>query len=637
MQRDGHRELSGGLRQMPAKRPVRRAQLISPFGVGSMVDFPKGVALMTAGLDAWPSADQANASPDWLVVEERLQGRLGVTHFRQPPDYRDPGPGVQNAGLSVPFIRFPRYHYCPRCGYMRMLSIYGNPAKCDSGKGRCAGLADRKRRYLIPVRIVALCSRGHIQDFPFHEWAHRSNTVPREGHELQYVAGGTSASLSGIVIKCSCGASQSLANAFTFDEARGGALAQLGIDCAADRPWLGDVGGQPGSCTEHLRVVQRGASNVYFPVTYSSIYLPLWAEQTDGRIIKALEDVRLWSALTSSLLEGKRINPDRCEAIAEVRGLDAEKLRDAAQRKYDGVVEVRPENEEEYRRHEYDAFRDGRGGEPSDLHVDRVPATAYAVPMAEFVREIGLVRRLRETRVLAGFTRVLPGQGGLDRDRVQPLSRRLGDKWLPATVVRGEGIFIDFRLDALTKWIAESGINAHLESLLQNDMQRQLARNMEMRLLSAKFVFLHTFAHLLIRQLSNDCGYGSASLRERIYCNTSADTEAMQGILIYTASGDSEGTMGGLVREGEPGRLEYTIARALHQARWCSADPICLESTGQGSDNGNLAACHGCALLPETSCEEGNRLLDRQAVVGRPEIPLLGFLGGFSGPSGLGQ
>lgn len=192
-------------------------------------------------------------------------------------------------------------------------------------------------------------------------------------------------------------------------------------------------------------------------------------------------------------------------------------------------------------------------------------------------------------------------------------------------VVRGEGIFLEFDLDAIERWMSESGISGHHSTFLRAQEQRILERGGEARTLSPKFVALHTFAHLLIRQLANDCGYGSASLRERIYCETTPGAEPMQGVLIYTASGDSEGTLGGLVRQGEPGRLEYTIARAIHDARWCSADPICLESAGQGSESGNLAACHGCTLLPETSCEEGNRLLDRQSLIGLPTRPEIGL------------
>jgi len=136
---------------------------------------------------------------------------------------------------------------------------------------------------------------------------------------------------------------------------------------------------------------------------------------------------------------------------------------------------------------------------------------------------------------------------------------------------------------------------------------------------------IHTLAHMLINQLAFDCGYGSASLRERVYCEFEPDTEPMQGLLLYTASGDAEGTMGGLVRQGEPDRFPETLTRALRRAQWCSSDPVCIESTGQGTDNANLAACHGCVLVSETSCEEGNRLLDRTMVVGSPDEPEQGF------------
>ena len=143
--------------------------------------------------------------------------------------------------------------------------------------------------------------------------------------------------------------------------------------------------------------------------------------------------------------------------------------------------------------------------------------------------------------------------------------------------------------------------------------------------LRPEFVLLHTFAHLLINQLSYECGYGSSSLKERIYCEKCSDNNKMCGVLIYTASGDSEGSLGGLVRQGETGRLEDTIIAAIKNAEWCSSDPICIESPGQGPDSCNLAACHNCALLPETCCELGNRLLDRGLVVGTLENKEMGF------------
>lgn len=136
---------------------------------------------------------------------------------------------------------------------------------------------------------------------------------------------------------------------------------------------------------------------------------------------------------------------------------------------------------------------------------------------------------------------------------------------------------------------------------------------------------IHTFAHLLMNQLSFECGYGSSSIRERLYCERCGESLQMKGVLIYTASGDAEGSLGGLVRQGEPGRLEDTIVSAIENARWCSSDPICIQSEGQGPDSCNLAACHNCALLPETCCEMGNRLLDRGLVVGTLDNAEIGF------------
>ena len=130
-----------------------------------------------------------------------------------------------------------------------------------------------------------------------------------------------------------------------------------------------------------------------------------------------------------------------------------------------------------------------------------------------------------------------------------------------------------------------------------------------------------------MNRLTFECGYSSAALRERLYYSNHPD-QPMAGILIYTAAGDAEGTMGGLVRMGKPGNLEPVIRRALESADWCSADPVCAEAGevgGQGPDSLNLAACHNCALVPETACEEFNRLLDRGMVIGTPDDTDIGF------------
>lgn len=612
---------------MTAQKPIRRAQLISTFGVGAMVDFPRDESLMTAGLDAWPFANQ-RCPDEWVVIEERLQARLGVGQFRLPPDFREPGPGVRNANQHVPFVRFPRWHYCPREGVMQYLPLFGGARdRCQCRPDlRCARTPQARRPILIPVRIVAACERGHIQDFPFLEWVHQG-TDPGADHQLRYVAGRSSASLAGIRIECSCGRSRSLAGAFDYDAATGGALHRLGLDCVGHRPWLGESDGATATppirpCGQYLRVLQRGASNVYFAQTFSSIYLPLWGERTDPEVIQALEDPAVWETLSNGLDQGRFISPDRCGIVARLRQIDPEALRLAAQRRLDGVAtQLNPVTEAEYRRSEYDAFRDGRGDANTDLAVEVRSGSDYGGLLSGIVSRVCLIRKLRETRALAGFSRILPPptfdeRQAQARETVQPLSvaRRMG--WLPAIVVRGEGIFIELNAAALDEWTSRESPQRRIASMVRAYNRRRAERQLPPRHLPARFVLLHTLAHVLIRQLSFECGYGSASLRERIYCEDRPDAEPMNGILIYTASGDSEGTMGGLVRQGEPNRLATTFAEGLRVANWCSSDPVCIESTGQGADNANLAACHGCVLLSETSCEEGNRLLDRALIIG---------------------
>ena len=611
---------------MPNLRPIRRAQLISPFGIGALVDFRGDESLMTAGLDEWPFAND-ECPPDWLVQEERLQARLNTTHFRLPPEHREPSQGVEHANQFIPYVRFPRWHYCPRRGAMERLSLYGSRMKCPCRPGLdCESLPERRRPYLIPSRFIAVCPKGHIEDFPFMQWVHRDGNWDRT-HKLRLLAGRSSASLPGVKIVCSCGKSETMAGTFNFSPESGGALHRISDDCTGSMPWLGKIDDRAERCGQFLRVVQRGASNVYFPLTVSSIYLPLWGEDTSRTINKILDNPKVWNALVAGLDDGRYVQAVRCQSVAPIYHVDPEELREAAQRKLDGTAQLdgdRLRSEEEFRRQEYEAFRTGRGGDATDLFVEVRDPVPYGPELSEHLASVCLVRKLRETRVLVGFSRLLPVT---DRGsaHLPPIAEDRALQWLPATVVYGEGIFLEFNSNALEAWCAKPVVQSRISVLKEHYNRSRLERGMDEVEITAKYVFLHTFAHAMIGQLSFDCGYGSASLRERIYCELDEPDRPMQGVLIYTASGDSEGTLGGLVRQGEPDRLRAIVDRAIRRAQWCSGDPVCVESVGQGSDNANLAACHGCVLLPETSCETGNRLLDRGLLVGTPEAKEIGF------------
>lgn len=620
------------------QRPVRRSQLIAPFGIGAMVDFPKGESLMPAALDFWPKAKEpCPTDTGWLVQEERLQARLGVDHFRQPPDFRKSGEGVSLAEQKVPFVRFPSWHYCHRCGLMRQMKLEDGTWHCHGGESSKFE-QDCKRDYgsstnprspkLIPVRFVAVCTKGHLQDFPFLEFLH-GGPVSGDGHRIKMMAGRSSAGLTGIKLSCTCGVEKVLGDVFAWtSEGEGGALAKImpgGIKCHGDRPWLGR---NSESCDNHLRVVQRGASNVYFPNVLSSLYLPLWAEEVaDRRINESLETPHIWRMIESVCVAG-RIDELRCGVIAGMLALDPVQLVAAAQRKLDGQpspgAAIGNKTEEEFRQDEYQALCDARGSEKSDLYIKTAPAD----PKAEmpYFSKVQLVHKLRETRALAGFTRLLPPDGNTNSNRLQKLKIDPAINWLPAIKVYGEGIFVELDQAKIDAWAdSHPEIRARVSRLEMFANEARVRRGQPARVVTPQFVLIHTLAHVLINQLAFDCGYGSASLRERLFCNQQHPEFRMHGVLIYTASGDSEGTMGGLVRMGHRPRLEAVLRRAIARAKWCSSDPVCIESEGQGADNANLAACHGCTLLPETSCEEGNRLLDRALLVGLPKIPTIGY------------
>lgn len=597
-----------------------------------MIDFPNDEALMTLGLDAWPYANE-NCPAEWKVVEERLQKRLGVDHFRLPPDYRDGEADPVYSKQKIPFVRFPRWHYCPvhSCGKMvrRPLFGAGRPV-CDDRAH--ANTPQYRQPSPIPVRFVAICPKGHIEDFPFMEWVHGSDFESNpNSHTLTYKAG-RSAALAGISISCSCGKSRSMYGAFNFDSETGGALSAIGYKCKGNQPWLGLTGNDGKYCGDHLRAVQRGGANVYFPRTFSSIYLPLWGEETDRKVVETLEDQKVWGLLSSGLEGGKQISRGKCEAVASLRGVDTDSLMKAAQRRLDGTDDAPADaTEEDFRRTEYEALRNARGDQSTDLFVEARDIHSYEGWVGEFFEKIYLVRKLLETRVLESFSRLLPvdADSGPTTDNIQPLAAKNYINWLPAMIVRGEGLFFELNENRIAEWLTSTNAPSRAEKLARQYNQSRQQRELSSIEVDAKFLLMHTLAHVLIRQLSYDCGYGSAALRERLYCNRSKGSKSMQGILIYTAAGDSEGTMGGLVRQGLPGNLEPMIREAIRSTNWCSSDPVCIESSGQGTDSANLAACHGCALLPETSCEEGNRLLDRAMICGTPEEPDLGLFSQF--------
>ena len=605
------------------KKPLRRSALIGPWGVGAIVPFPNDESLMIAGLDMWQYSD---AKP-FLIKDERLQKRLGVQELRWPPDFRDRDSDPENCNLTIPAVRFPRWQYCPFCGSMRKVGLYSGPATCDAYQfkhGRKCNPDNKRQHRLIPERFVVVCPEGHIDDFPVAEWIHHDSGFEYnpETCKIRRSTGGTSAALTGVRYECTCGANRSIASAI-----RKGALARIGYTCKGGMPWLGILENNDKPCDvdpKELKVLQRGATNVWFADTISSIYIPTLEDDTT-RVITALVE-KTFNYVNSSRLDGE-IPRDIVNVIACTNGVDPDELYKAFVDKannVDGLPEVTETmTEDEFRLAEYKMLIKNSGGDAQDFHAENHPIGEYHSRIQPYFKSVTLVKKLRETRAFVGFTRLEPSSSK-NLKKEKEMLRTGNGNWLPAIEVFGEGIFIEFDSDRLSEWAAKEKVKSRI-STMNNAYQNSFLMKKNPGDLRPEFVLLHTFAHLLINQLSYECGYGSSSIRERIYCERTGDKGKMCGILLYTASGDSEGSLGGLVRQGEKGRLEDTILAALKNAEWCSADPICIESNGQGPESCNLAACHNCTLLPETCCEVGNRLLDRGVVIGTIENHNMGY------------
>jgi hypothetical protein len=228
---------------------------------------------------------------------------------------------------------------------------------------------------------------------------------------------------------------------------------------------------------------------------------------------------------------------------------------------------------------------------------------------------------LREVLALTGFSRfeaVVPDiHGEYDTD-VEQADLAVEPEWFPAIENRGEGVFLQLRAEAVKAWLARGAVQERLEDLANGHQRWMETRKIERPFPGGPYVLLHTLSHLLIQSLSMRCGYPASSLAERIYADTGS---GRYGILLYTGSPDAEGTLGGLVQQAR--HIEDHLAQALQMSELCSNDPICAQhSPGKTMEGRWLlgAACHGCALVAETSCEMRNDYLDRALVV-----PVLGI------------
>lgn len=575
---------------------IRRSQVITTFGPGSIIDL-QHTSAMIAGLGFWP-----DDSP--VIHEPALEKFLQVSEFRTPATGR---------GDDVPAVIFPEWYVCPQCYRLAPYRFYTMAGTHRRGSPlRCPGCSRR----VYPARLIVACRHGHIDDFPWVEWVHTriGNPVCRRPMLYLRPLGFTSA-LADLFLKCeACGASTTMAGATQTSN-----LSFLG--CTGRRPWLMDN----ISCQAEVVPLQRGASNVYFGVHASTISIPPWSRSIFRKLdrhwnyLRGIHDDNVLRVLLETMEIPQRMGLGLDETIQAIRQRQAYERGEAV-----GL------NETGLRYNECMALHHGTSEPDSDAEFTATP-THIDSRLQPFFQRVVLVERLREVRVLLGFNRVEPPDpGSRMATTLSPLAIPRPD-WLPAVEVRGEGIYLQLDESRLEGWSINPAV-ARRAAILNTTYLGMCERRgwQPERQITPRFLLAHSLAHALIRQLSLESGYASASLRERLYIfepEPDLGRSGVAGILIYTATPDSEGSLGGLVRQGQPDRLADTVLSAIEEASWCSSDPLCIESLGQGLDATSLAACHACLLTSETSCEQFNRFLDRAMLTGTLENPAVGYCG----------
>ncbi|MGM7698478.1 DrmB family protein [Microbacterium sp. A84] len=576
-------------------KTIRASETVAPYGPGAIVDI-LGQSFMVPTGDKWPSPKVRER-----VSADRLAAALQVQELWAAPTTHEPEKGTV-PGLE--FVRFPGWLFCQVCRRL----IHWSSKFETGGVPHCSEAGCDGR--LVPMRFVLVCTENsHVSDVPWADWAHRgSENECKSAERLRFrTLEGAGDGLSSLEVSCdACGARRSLG------ELRRDALAKDGFSCRGTQPW--EYGW--ADCGKPLDPQQRGATSLHFSDSVSAIDIPP-VQSRSSETEDAIRAHKMFDGLAAAvpaLRDGMiaQISADLGVSITEILALANDDHAPGERREIMSSLQA----------DEFEAFVGAVTGKTAmqdfvtravKLHPKGVDASDG---VAARIQDVVLVDRLRDVRAVRGFRRYSPDATAVPAVPTQSFEK----SWLPAAEGYGEGIFIRFDPEAVKGWASQPAVQALANTLVEH--QNHSVLGLRLHLVSAEYVLLHSFAHLLMRELAFSSGYTASSLKERIYCESDGD----YGIFIYTTTSDVEGTLGGLVRQGEPDLLIPTMVRALEQAAWCPNDPVCSESEPQSIDGLNLAACHACSLAPETSCESSNLLLDRTFVVGSERIT------GFFGP-----
>ena len=606
---------------------LRQSQLIGTYGPGALVTDKTGVSWLIQGLRHWycSNSDAVECVAEaetrtWVLHEPRLEQLLGVSELRRPPEFRkmtlDSTREIASGrGQQLPANVFPRIWTCRtvNCGItQRVTQAPTGGAKA----GRCPDHGDTMKQ----IRFAVVCEDGHLDDFPASEWVHRepSPSCPKEAIRIR--ADGNRTGLSGLAVHCAhCNKTRTLER---IGLGKGNtsflqtSCYQDGVSkysCSGQRPWLGLIGSGSAVCEKPPIGTYLGASNLYFSDVQSALSLP--SDSPAQRLEAYLNNLPQTEQMMIKFMPGSPALRNIAQQNPRFAFIDefTDQQLDAAIAALQSDVPVSSGTL---------LLGDIREKEFQVLNSETIPAALFPeqIPLAAVQGFSGMFERIAtlgkvtETRVLAGFTRRRPPQEiSLEGTSARRNMSTRAEKWLPAVQVTGEGIFFALSNQALDLWGEEKTVIHRVQSIksaLQSPEWSNSRYEKYGEFLS-RYLCAHTISHSVIRAISIRLGINSASLRERVYADSSG-----AGFLVFSSDGDELGSLGGLLQAIDPGSIAAILLAAIASTQWCALDPTCEESghDSQAASDLNIAACHDCLYLPETSCEAGNRLLDRGVV-----------------------
>lgn len=587
---------------------IRPSQLIFSFGVGALLDLPN-MSVLVMGLDDWDTTYCREILEDRLLaaLQRRVGGQL-VRLYLPPISSEDVQPNPAAPAVGVPVTPFPRWLRCPVCHTLAtvdsgVFQLQQDRYRPDRTRFVHTGCTKVDNPPALTVRFLLACREGHLTDFPWIEYVH-AGVVPCKPARLTLEEHGVSGDASDIWVRClECGKPRNMAEAFdpdTFGR----------FHCPGHHPHLRTIDKQ--GCQEDARPILLGASNAWFPLVMSALSIPRTTDKLTRLVEERWADLRDIPSLDVTRYAAA---PSRMPVFAE---FTAEQIWEAIQAKRQRDSQPTGSEAEDLKTPEWEVLSQADpASQTADLKLRRVdPPMGFE----RYFESTVIVERIREVRALMGFTRI-ESNGDFaeaemsDERRQTPLSRQ-SPTWLPASEVHGEGLFIRLKEEVLTTWEGKSEVRDLEREFLESHRHWRQMRRIEPDhegFPGIRYILLHSLAHALMRQIAMDCGYTAASIRERLYCKRPDDANGpMAGMLLYTAASDSEGTLGGLTTLGEPVSLGRHLRQALETLRLCASDPLCAEQRPSTDGRGiHAACCHACLFASETSCERGNRYLDR--------------------------